>query len=77
MEWMARGDILLLHETGRLREVVDSAFFAILACPTCGKLDLVTLAQYSGIDTVICGYEDCACHFRINHRREISFLPVN
>lgn len=77
MESMARGDIILLGETGPLRELVDQAFFAILACPICGKLDLVTQAQYSGIETVICGYEDCACHFRINRRREIAYLPVN
>lgn len=77
MESMTRGDIILLGDTGPLRELVDEAFFAILACPICGKLDLVTQAQYSGIETVICGYEDCACHFRINCRQEIAYLPVN
>ncbi|MGH9440523.1 MAG: hypothetical protein ACRD22_22345 [Terriglobia bacterium] len=74
---MIHGDIILLDGTESLREVVDVAFFAILACPFCGKLDLVTQAQLSGTDTVICGYEDCACHFRINGRREIGYLPVN
>lgn len=76
-ESMTRGDIILLGETGPLRELVDEAFFAILACPSCGKLDLLTQAQYSGIETVICGYDDCACHFRINCGREIAYLPVN
>ncbi len=77
MGTMIHGDIILLDGTESLREVVDAAFFAILACPFCGRLDLVTQAQLSGIDTVICGYEDCACHFRINGRREIGYLPVN
>lgn len=77
MELMHPGDILLLEGTSSLRELVDTAFFAILACPHCGKLDLVTQSQYSGIETVICGYDDCSCHFRINRRQEIMYLPLN
>ncbi|MGH9396445.1 MAG: hypothetical protein ACRD18_06290 [Terriglobia bacterium] len=77
MEMMARGDIILLDGTESLRELVDTAFFAILACPFCGKLDLVTQSQYSGTETVICGYDNCACHFRINGRQEIDYLPAN
>lgn len=76
METMTRGDIILLDGAESLRELVDAAFFAILACPFCGKLDLVTQSQYSGTETVICGYDDCACHFRINGRQEIGYLPV-
>ncbi|MGH9401786.1 MAG: hypothetical protein ACRD2P_06740 [Terriglobia bacterium] len=77
MELMRPGDILLLDGTQSLRELVDTAFFAILACPFCGKLDLLTQSQYSGAETVICGYDDCTCHFRINGRQEIAYLPVN
>lgn len=77
MELMRPGDILLLDGTQSLRELVDTAFFAILACPLCGKLDLLTQAQYSGTETVICGYDDCTCHFRINGRQEIAYLFVN
>lgn len=77
MELMRAGDILLLDGTQSLRDLVDTAFFAILACPLCGKLDLLTQSQYSGTETVICGYDDCSCHFRINGRQEISYLPAN
>ncbi|MDE3179452.1 MAG: hypothetical protein KGM47_07290 [Acidobacteriota bacterium] len=77
MATMTQGDIILLDGTESLRELVDRAFFAILACPICGKLDLVTQSQYSGTETVICGYDDCACHFRIDGKQQIAYLPVN
>ncbi len=77
MELMHPGDVMLLDGAQTLRELVDTAFCAILACPFCGKLDLLTQPQYSGTDTVICGYDDCACHFRIRGGRDIAYLPVN
>lgn len=77
MELMRPGDILLLDGTQSLRDLVDTAFYAILACPICGKLDLLTQAQYSGTDTVICGYDDCTCCFRIHQRQEIAYLFAN
>lgn len=77
MDRMSPGDILLLALATSLRELVDPAFFAILACPLCGKLDLITQSQYSGTDSVICGYNGCACHFRIDHRHGLVYLPVN
>lgn len=74
---MRPGDILLLDDAQSLRELVDIAFYAILACPICGKLDLLTQAQYSGTDTIICGYDDCTCCFRIHRRQEIAYLFAN
>ncbi len=76
MEQMAPGDILLLEETVSLRAFVDSAFFAILACPVCGKLYLITQSQYSGTEPVICAHHNCSCHFRIGQRRSVIYLPV-
>lgn len=77
MELMRPGDILLLDGAQSLRDLVDAAFFAILACPLCGRIDLLTQAQYSGAETVICGYDDCACCFRIDRRQEITYLFAN
>jgi hypothetical protein len=77
MSWMGPGDILLLEGAASLRDFVDSVFYAILACPLCGKLDLITQRQYSGTEPVICGHSDCACHFRIDQRHRLTYLPVN
>lgn len=77
IDHMRPGDILLLHETQALRSIVDPAFFAILACPHCGKRDLITQSQYSGTEPVICGYNDCSCHFRIGDRHDLLYLPAN
>lgn len=77
IDHMRPGDILLLHETQTLRSIVDPAFFAILACPHCGKRDLITQSQYSGTEPVICGYNDCSCHFRIGDRHDLLYLLAN
>jgi hypothetical protein len=76
LSWMAPGDILLL-ERASLREFVDPLFHAMLACPSCGKLDLITQRQYSGTEPVICAHKDCCCHFRIDERQYLTYLPVN
>lgn len=77
MTWMGPGDILLLEGTASLRKFVDSVFHAILACPLCGKLDLITQRQYSGTEPVICAHSDCSCHFRINQNHLLTYLPVS
>jgi hypothetical protein len=77
MERMGAGDILLLDATISLRSLVDSVFYALLACPACGKLELITQSQYSGTEAVICGHSDCSSHFRITQKRHFNFLPVN
>lgn len=77
LDHMHPGDVLLLNEVESLRNVVDPAFFAIMACPLCGKQDLITQSQYSGTDPVICGYDDCSCHFRIGQQCNLIYLPVN
>jgi uncharacterized protein YbaR (Trm112 family) len=77
MSWMAPGDILMLERTTSLRACVDQAFYAILACPLCGKLDFITQKQYSGTEHVVCGHNDCSCHFRIDQRHRVTYLPIN
>src|SRR3990172_2259273 len=52
---MAPGDVIFLGETESLRTAVESIFFAVLACPVCGTLGLITSAQYVGAVPVVCG----------------------
>lgn len=77
MSRMVAGDILLLEGTTSLRACVAPAFYAILACPLCGKLDLITQKQFFGTDAVVCAHKDCSCHFRIDLRHRVTYLPVN
>ena len=71
------GDIIVLDNSQILRAQVESDFFAVLACPGCGTLDLLTPAQYFGVASVICGSDSCSCSFRIEGESRIVYLPVN
>jgi hypothetical protein len=74
---MKPGDLVLLAETESLRTAVESIFFAVLACPACGTLGLITSAQYYGNAAVTCGSRVCSCRFRIAQCRSFVFLPAN
>jgi hypothetical protein len=71
------GDIIILNDSLTLRAQVESDFFAVLACPRCGVLDLLTPAQYFGVVPVICGSDSCSCSFRIENESRIVYLPAN
>jgi len=73
---MHPGDIILLAEAESLRSAVESIFFAILACPKCGTLGLITSSQYFGAEPVICGSKLCSCRFRIDNKTRLVYLPV-
>jgi hypothetical protein len=77
LSWMAPGDILILERTVSLRELVDPSYYAMLACPLCGKLDLINQRQYCGTESVMCAHNDCSCHFRIDQRQQFTYFPVN
>jgi hypothetical protein len=74
---MDPADIILLEEADSLRAAVESVFFAVLACPACGTLGLITLSQYLGTDPVICRSNRCSCRFRIDNKSRLIYLPVN
>jgi hypothetical protein len=77
LEQLTPGDILLLDESPTLKSQVALDFFAVLACPRCGILDLVTSSQYFGVTPVICGSNACSCSIRIEDESRIVYLPVN
>ena len=74
---LSPGDIILLDESKCLRSQVESDFFAVLACPQCGTLDLITPLQYFGGVAVICGSNLCSCRFRIDDESRVVYLPAN
>jgi hypothetical protein len=79
-EWltsMQPADVIALEESETLRHSVDSVFFAVLACPQCSTLSLITSQQYYGIIPVLCGSRFCSCRFRIEDQSQLVYLPVN
>jgi hypothetical protein len=74
---MQPADVVTLEGSESLRHSVDPAFFAVLACPQCGTLGLITIQQYFGIIPVICGSRLCPCRFRIEDESQLVYLPVN
>ena len=77
MMLMQPADVITLEGSERLRYSVDPAFFAVLACPKCGTLSLITSQQYFGIIPVTCGSRLCPCRFRIEDESQLVYLPVN
>src|SRR5271157_4565317 len=63
-EQMEPGTIFVLENAGEVGEKEDP-YWAVLSCPSCGQLGLVTRKQISGLLPVICGSEKCSAQFFI------------
>jgi hypothetical protein len=74
---MRAGDVIFLDESSSMRTMVESYFFAVLSCPGCGTLGLITFPQYNGIQPLICGADNCSCRFRILEKARFEYLPVS
>jgi hypothetical protein len=74
---MQPAEVITLEGSAQLRHSVDPVFFAVLACPNCGTLSLITFQQYFGIIPVTCGSSLCPCRFRIEDEWQLVYLPVN
>ncbi|HZP63830.1 MAG TPA: hypothetical protein VFB28_10485 [Terriglobales bacterium] len=64
-EQMLPGTIFVLENAGRVGEKADP-YWAVLSCPECGTLGLITRKQVAGLLPVICGSEGCSAQFFIN-----------
>ncbi len=63
-EQMQPGTIFVLENAGRVGEEADP-YWAVLSCPDCGTLGLITRKQIAGLLTVICGSSQCSAQFFI------------
>lgn len=63
-EQMEPGTLFVLENAGEVGETCDP-FWAVLACPECGTLGLITRRQIVGLIPVICGSECCPAQFFI------------
>jgi len=70
-EQMQPGTMFVLENAGEIGEQEDP-YWAVLACPSCGTLGLITKKQTAGILPVICGSDQCSAQFFL---REDEILP--
>jgi hypothetical protein len=70
-EQMQPGTMFVLENAGEIGEKEDP-YWAVLACPSCGTLGLITRKQIAGILPVICGSDQCSAQFFL---REDEIIP--
>jgi len=70
-EQMEPGTLFLLENAGALGDAKDP-YWAVLACPGCGALGLITRAQFVGLQSMICGSDNCSLEYFL-HGDEIEY----
>ena len=64
-ELMEPGTLFVLENTSGMGEAANP-YVAVLACPECGALGLITRLQYSGRESMICGSDHCSSEYYLN-----------
>jgi len=73
-EQMEPGTVFVLENAGQVGEKEDP-FWAVLSCPSCGTLGLITRRQMAGLLPVICGSVDCSTQFFIQNEEIMPRKP--
>ena len=73
-EQMEPGTVFVLDKAGESGDEGDP-YWAVLACPSCGMLGLITRRQISGLVPVICGSEKCSAQFFIRDSEVVVRKP--
>jgi hypothetical protein len=73
-EQMQPGTVFVLENAGEIGEKEDP-YWAVLSCPSCGMLGLITRKQINGLLPVICGSESCSAQFFIRDSEVVVRKP--
>ncbi|HTR66114.1 MAG TPA: hypothetical protein VMH85_10095 [Terriglobales bacterium] len=73
-EQMIPGTVFVLENAGQVGEKEDP-YWAVLSCPACGTLGLITRKQVAGLLPVICGSIGCAAQFFIHESEVVVRKP--
>ena len=73
-EQMHPGTVFVLENAGRVGEKEDP-YWAVLSCPDCGTVGLITRKQLAGLLRVICGSDQCSAQFFINDAEVVIRKP--
>jgi hypothetical protein len=63
-EEMLPGVMFILENAGETGEKEDP-YWAVLSCPTCGTIGLITRKQINGFLPIMCGSTDCSAWFEL------------
>ena len=74
-EQMGPGTIFVLENAGDMGESNDP-YWAVLACPECGTLGLVTRKQVTGLLPIICGSDRCSAQFFLRDEEVVVRKPI-
>ena len=74
-EQMVPGTLFVLENAGEIGEKEDP-YWAVLSCPSCGTLGLVTRKQVAGLLPVICGSDLCSAQFFIYENQIVPRKPI-
>ena len=66
--------MFVLENAGEVGEAEDP-YWAVLACPSCGTLGLITRRQVAGLIPVICGSEHCSAQFFLREHQVVVRKP--
>jgi hypothetical protein len=61
-EQMEPGTLFMLEQAGELGKA-ENPYWAVLACPHCGSLGLITRQQCAGLEAMICGSDKCSAEY--------------
>lgn len=61
-EQMEPGTLFLLENSAPMGDA-RNPFVAVLACPQCGVLGLITRTQLVGLESMICGSDTCSAEY--------------
>ena len=73
-EEMEPGSIFVLENAGEVGNQ-DDPYWAVLACPECGTLGLITRRQMRGLIPVICGSNNCSAQSVIEDEQVVPRKP--
>ncbi|MGH9580379.1 MAG: hypothetical protein ACRD2R_05245 [Terriglobales bacterium] len=74
-EQMGPGTIFVLENAGEMGQG-DDPYWAVMACPACGMLGLITRRQIAGLIPVLCGSRDCPAQFFIKESEIVARQPI-
>lgn len=73
-EQMEPGTIFVLDNAGEIGDAGDP-YWAVLSCPECGTLGLITRRQIGGLIPVTCGSGRCSAQFVIQDEQMVPKKP--
>ena len=72
-ERMDPGTVFVLENQAKLGHA-ENPFVAVMSCPRCGTMGLITRRQLCGGETMICGGDVCSAEYRLDGEN-INYRP--